>query len=138
MKVLKAESEPQRRQCAYNLFTENSTQNGLDSKFDDDKPFYPNSDPRDSINIKLGDIFPRRVLPETDPLTAETITLTMSEMRSLVKNAESQQLMCDTWERGISVQPTKRVPYSELSSAAKRALKVKREAQQPLMSSLSE
>lgn len=103
-KELEAESEPQRRQCNYNLYTENATQDGLESKFDDDKPFYPAFDASDTIDIKLGDLFPRHILPASDPVAAYTISITMPEMFSILADAEAEQIALDTVARQIKAQ----------------------------------
>jgi hypothetical protein len=126
MEQLEAERESQRRRCTYNLYTENVAQTGLNSKFDEDMEFYPEPDPNDSIDIPLGCLFPRDILPSDDPAAALSITIFASELAKIMEDAESKQLLLDA-KRRLMGSRKKRAASTVLSS---RHLKVLKEAEE--------
>jgi hypothetical protein len=126
MKQLEAEREPQRRRCTYNLYTENAAQTGLNSKFDEDKEFYPVTDPNDSVDIPLGCLFPRDILPSDDPAAALSITILASELAKIIGDAEAKQLLLDE-KRRLMGSRKKRTASTVLSGRHLKVLKEEEE-----------
>jgi len=105
--------ESVRRRGAYNLYTENSAKTGLDSKFDyDDKVFFPTTDLNDFIELEIGWLFPREILPANDPDARRTIQILHSELSDILATAEAEQRKEDNLQRSCKTKDDSSRPLS--------------------------